>query len=347
MVKQGLYLVHLFGNPSGESLCADFFGADRHQNDSPPDPDQAPLPFARRVPPLGRRGLAWGLELAIVVVGIAAPVYGGIVHTQRAEQQDAAAAVRLSPLLQIAQTTVAQTFGLPRRALRETITPLTYGLWSVALGVPVVLLGIHLYGLRRRGASGPKAWLRIQVITVDGQMPTGRQVLLRDGVGKWGMPLAIAYGLWRIAGGFPNLWILLGLSVLSLVAESATGVFNRARRPWHDWLAGTCTVDPETGAIVRLTHQLASEDTAIVPQPNSGGAITWAEDESGLTGVVLNTAPHWPEPQTPRWRSLPPTLGILLLLAVGATSAAGGYWLRGRTLPPPATPPYLANWWRP
>jgi hypothetical protein len=133
-----------------------FFGADRHQNDSPPDPDQAPIPFTRRVPPVGRRGLAWGLELAIVVVGIAVPIYGGIVHTQRAEQQDAAAAVRLSPLLQTAQTTVAQSLGLPRRALRETVTPLTHGLWSVALGVPVVLLGIHIYSLRRWGRVGQK-----------------------------------------------------------------------------------------------------------------------------------------------------------------------------------------------
>jgi uncharacterized protein YjbI with pentapeptide repeats len=162
-------------------------------------------------------------------------------------------------------------------------------------------------------------------------MPTWRQALLRDGVGKWGVPLAIAYGLWRIAGGFPNPWILVGLSALSLVAESATGVFNQARRPWHDWLAGTCTVDPETGAIVRLTHQLA-DDTEIVSQPSPGGALTWTEDESGLAAVVLNPTPHWPE-QSQR-RSLPAALGILLLLAVGATSAVGGYWLRGRALPP-------------
>ncbi len=325
-----------------------FFGADRHQNDSPPNPAQAPVPFTRRVPPIGRRGLAWGLELSIMVMGIAVPLYGGLYHTQRAEQTasgaDSGAEVRLSPLLQATQSTVAQTLGLPRRSLRETVTPLTQGLWSVALGVPVVLLGIHIYSLSRWGSSAPKAWLRIQVITLDGQMPTWRQSLLRDGVGKWGAPLAIAYGLWRITGGFPNPLILAGISAVALVGESATGFLNRSRRPWHDQLAGTCTVDPETGAIVRLTHQWQSEDTEESPAPSalspsaSGGAITWTEDESGLTAVVLNPVPHWSEQPSPRGRSLPLAVGLLLLLGLAGTSAAGGYFLRGRTLAPPSDP---------
>jgi uncharacterized protein YjbI with pentapeptide repeats len=286
--------------------------------------------------------LAWGLELAIVVVGIAVPLYGGIAHTQRAEQDGSSAEVRLSPLLQAAQTTAAKTLGLPPRSLRETVTPLTHGLWSVALGVPVVLLGIHIYSLGRWGASGPKAWLRIQVVTLDGQMPTGRQSLLRDGLGKWGLPLAIAYGLWRVTGGFPNPLILMGLSVLALAGESATALLNRTRRPWHDILAGTCTVDPETAAIVRLTHQWQSEDAeaaqAALPPSSltgTGSAITWTEDESGLTAVVLNPGPTWPGQKPPR-RSPPPAVGLLLLLGLVGTSVAGGYFLRGRT--PPSDP---------
>ncbi|MGD1906716.1 MAG: pentapeptide repeat-containing protein, partial [Leptolyngbyaceae cyanobacterium] len=313
-----------------------------HSNDFPPDPDQAPMPFTHRVPPIGRRGLAWGLELAILLVGVAVPVYGGIYHTQRAEQTDTFTEVSLSPLLQTAQTTVARSLGLPQRSLRETVTPLTHGLWSAALGIPVVLLGIHIYSLGRWGASGPKAWLRIQVITLDGQRPTWRQSLVREGVGKWGIPLAIAYGLWRVAGGFPNPLILIGLSALTLTAESATALLNRARRPWHDWLAVTCTVDPDTGAIVRLTHQWESESTetddqAALPPATQGGAITWTEDESGLTAVVLNPGPTWPEQKPPR-RFLPPALSALLLLGLVGLSAAGGYFWRGRTLTPVSDP---------
>jgi hypothetical protein len=65
------------------------------------------------------------------------------------------------------------------------------------------------------------------------------RVLLREGVGCWGLPLSIAYLLWLYSGAFPSLGTLAGFSCLIILSEGMSARFDRQRRCLHDRLAGT------------------------------------------------------------------------------------------------------------
>jgi uncharacterized protein YjbI with pentapeptide repeats/uncharacterized RDD family membrane protein YckC len=278
-------------------------------------PSHTPQPFVHGVPTVGRRLLAWGLELTIVVASVGVPVaLGGYVNSRAENPQQ-----QLSPVLAIAQQQTGRLLGLPRRSLPERITPLTQLLWSGALGLPLVLGAAHLYGLSRRGTSGPKRWLGLQVVTLKGQVPGWQRILLREGVGRWGGPLVVAYGLWRMSGTFPQLLTLAGLGLTALVIENLSGGFNRSRRGWHDWLAGTCVMDRETGAMVRLAAQWSEDNPA---EAEASGALAWVEEGGTLTAVVLEPSD---EPQRSRffrgWGA------IALALLLGGVLGGGSYFL--------------------
>lgn len=299
----------------------------RHSAATPPPAIALPPPSAptRRGSLLGRRLFAWGLEATILVASVAGPFYWG----DRLQKQADAPTVPLTPALQVAQTTTAKALGLPPRSLPQTVPLWTNVLWSAALGLPLVLVGGHLYRLSRCGASGPKRWLGLQIVTLEGQVPSWRHTLLREGLGKWGGPLLVAYGLWRFSGAFPSSLILVGLGSLALIGESLSGLFNHPRRSWHDWLAGTCVVDEETGALVRLAAQWDDARTAAA----QSGPLAGGPDPGGLTSVVLS-------PMNRSWLGvlLPPQrsgLGVTLLtlLLLGGLAGMGGYHWLSRMLP--------------
>lgn len=266
---------------------------------------------------MGRRLLAWGLEVAVVAASIAGPFYFGSQLNRRAETR----ATDLAPTLQFVQTGAAKALGLSPRSLPEKVTPLTNLLWSAALGLPLILAAGHVYSISRYGRSWPKQWMGVQVLALNGQMPGLGRTLVREGIGKWASPLLVAYGLWRVSGAFPVVGIFLGLGAIALLGESLTGLGNRPRRACHDWLAGTCVVDQETGAIIRLSSLWDAEAR---PQSGWHRMGDWVQSV-GPTSVVLNpTRQDWQKTDlTPAKLGL----GLGLLLTFGGLIGVGSYYL--------------------
>ena len=277
------------------------------------------------MPTLGRRLLAWSLEVAILTASIAGPLYVGGKLNEKTETPSA----ELTPALKVAHHWAAQVLGLSPRSRPRQVNPLTNVVWSASLGLPLILAAAHLYSMSRYGKSWPKQWLGVQVLTLAGQMPGWRQTLLREGIGKWGGPLAIAYVVWNMSGAFPNLFLLVGLGAVALVGESLTGLGNRPRRPWHDWLAGTCVVDQETGAIIRLSHLWEQEaDDLSQPYPpyhQARAGLSWADSQGGLTSVIFNPIGFAGISTWPQFSRLGIGLGAFLI--VGSLAGVGSYHL--------------------
>ncbi|MBD0336256.1 MAG: pentapeptide repeat-containing protein, partial [Cyanobacteria bacterium Co-bin13] len=112
-----------------------------------------------------------------------------------------------------------------------------------------------------------------------------------------------AYGLWIGSGAFPQIALLGALAGLALAAEGSTGWLNRARRPWHDLLAGTQVV---AAGVYFPAKQLGTDSyrevtvAAYSVDPVYDSAPPYAESEGGLTSVILlppgKTPPiarHW------------------------------------------------------
>ncbi|MGF1522909.1 MAG: pentapeptide repeat-containing protein [Leptolyngbyaceae cyanobacterium] len=273
------------------------------------------------MPTLGRRFLAWSLELAIFAGSIAGPLYWGGQLNQRATTTTA----NLPPVLKATQTTLAKSLGLSPRSLPEKVTPFTNVLWSIALGLPLALAVAHLYSIGRYGRSWPKQWLGVQVLALNGKLPGWRRSLLREGFGKWGGPALIAYGIWQLSGGFPGLLVLGGLGVLAVVGESLTGLGNRPRRSWHDWLAGTCVVDQETGAIIRLSSLWDEVVAPAAASQDDSQALVLGDTYGGPTSVVLGPA----NGKRRRYRIYQSELGLSIgaLLILGGLAGVGSYHL--------------------
>ena len=291
----------------------------------------APAPIsdhAKRVPTLGRRFLAWSLEVAILTASVALPFYLGsqanktFDHTKR----------DLSPTLQWVQTGTAKALGLSPRSLPTQVTPLTNLLWSAALGLPLILAAGHIYRVGRSGQSWPKQWLGVQVLALNGQMPGWPRTIIRESVGKWGCPLLVAYGVWQLSGAFPVIGMLVGLGAIALIGESLTGLGTRPRRAWHDWLAGTCVVDEDTGAVIHLSSLWHAE--AKVP-PGLGRSGRWAQAVGPTSVVIKPHPPGWPDSELTLSKV---GLGLGLLLTIGGLTGGVSYFLLGRPSTAAATP---------
>ncbi|MEM9766351.1 MAG: pentapeptide repeat-containing protein, partial [Cyanobacteria bacterium P01_D01_bin.71] len=239
-------------------------------------------------------------------------------------QQAATRPADLTPVLQVVQQQGARALGIPQRSLPTRVTPLTNLLWTASLGLPLLLTVGHLYVLGRLGYSAPKRWLGLQVLALNGQMPGVGRALIREVVGKWGSPVALAYGVWQVSGAFPLVGVLIGLGGLALIGESLTGLGSRSRRAWHDWLAGTCVVDQYTGAMIHL----ASLWNAQTELPEGLGRFSDWVQTAGPTSVIIN-------PDSARWKVTDLTLpkigvGLGLLITLGGLTGVGSYFLLGR-----------------
>jgi len=265
-------------------------------------------------PLLWRRLLAWGIEVTLLVGSIGGPVQLGLWANTTDRK------VPLTPPLQWSQTAIARTLALPKRHLYTEVSPLTNGLWSIALVLPLVFAGSQWYRSAKTGRPLSKSWVGLQVVTLSGERPGGWRILLRS-AGRWGTPLALAYGMWYAIGGFPHLGILGGLTLLTLTGQSLTVVMGHGRG-WHDRLAGTLVIARGEAHLVgkpalESTPGASSADVTAL----RGGNLSQADSvatASGLTYRVLG--PHGGQ----RWRL---AIGAGLLLAV---MALGGLWLRTR-----------------
>lgn len=188
---------------------------------------------------LWRRMGAWAVEVALIAASGGLPFAIG----QAARTALEGPPVPLNPVLASVEDAAAKTFAIPPHLRPTAVAPMTNLFWSGALVLPVALGGLQLFLLATTGKTSPKAWFGLQLTDEQGRAPGLGRVLLREGVGRWGLPLGTAYGVWRASGAYPDLSILLGLAVVGLAVESGAALLDPQRRPWRDRLAKTRVVD--------------------------------------------------------------------------------------------------------
>lgn len=235
-----------------------------------------------RLPVGVRRVAAWTIEVSFVAISAIAPYQLGAFVNDRYGGDP----VPMNPMIAATDETIARTLAIPRRDRPGGIAPMTNIVWSIAVIAPVVVGGAQLYRLAKTGQTDPKAWFKLRVVTGNYQSPGFTGVILREGVGRWGIPLGLAYLIWRYSGAFPGLGILGGLAGVFMLAEAASAKFDREGRPFHDRLAHTRVVD--------TTQPIAASAAATVVYPpgyRDDPEVMYQLDENGaMTAIVLSPA---------------------------------------------------------
>lgn len=285
-----------------------------------------------------RRLVAWGLEVGLLVSSAALPWALGEAVRRHSEAET----VPLNPAVTLVQGAIAQPLGLSRQRLVTAVPPLTNVVWFSALVLPVALAGSQIHSLVTRGKTWPKAWLGLQVVA-DGYSSLGHSSLgvsaaLKRELGRWGLPMVVAYGLWLGSGAFPSLPWLGGLALAGSLGVGATGQVSRSRRAWYDYLAGTRVLLLRGGQVPSryspgadaqdndyLNGQGSAKGTYALTTPLVG--LT-TEEYGGLTAIVLSPADS-AEVLGPRgWRRHLPVLGALAGVVV--LGGLGALWLDRR-----------------
>ncbi|QLE39840.1 low-complexity protein [Nostoc sp. C052] len=244
-----------------------------------------------------RRFAAWAAEITLVVTSGLIPFGLGVYANSRSDLNR----VPLNPVLVVTERAIARPLALPvSYGIRNVAWP-TNILWTIALLAPVTLSWWQLYLLAKTGSTIPKRWLKVRVINEQGKPPGLGAVVIREGVGRWTVPISIAYLLWRYSFAFPNLGLFTFLSLLMIVGEGISLPSRRGRRALHDQLAGTYTVDA-LSASNRQDQSAGSNDEA----------EEWQEGNEELALVQANQSPNL-------WRRIQQNPN-LTLFGVGLTS---------------------------
>lgn len=277
-----------------------------------------------------RRLVAWSLEVGLLVSSIVLPwAIGEVVR-----RHSAAEAVPLNSSVAAVQGAIAPPLGLPRQRLVTEVPPLTNFLWFSALVLPAAVVGSQIYGLATRGKTWPKAWLGLQVVA-ENQPGLGAQAAVVRELGRWGLPLTVAYGLWLGSGAFPSLPWLGGLTLVSGLGMGATGQSSRSRRAWYDYLAGTRVLLLRGGQVPSRYSPEVGEGSGVTPSPgfDFGGSRSplvglTTEEYGGLTAIVLSPADSAEVLGSRGWRRHLPLMGALA--GVVALGGLGALWLDRR-----------------
>ncbi len=258
-------------------------------------PDPSWQTQSQQMPLLVRRCGAWAVEISLIAAGALVPFSIGALVNKESQT------VPLNPSVAAASETVARTLGIPVRDRNPRVAPLTNLFWSGALLAPAVLAAWQLFLLARTGQTLPKRWFGVKVVTASGIPPGFRRVLIRESFGRWGVPLGVAYGIWRLSGAFPDLIILGGLSALAVLADGAFGLRYK-RQSGHDRLANTLVVNGRS-------HQLSA---------NPIKSQEWTEEDAQIAALVLTPEANMKEdPSLWNWiRQHPGT--TLVIVTIGS-----------------------------
>ncbi len=268
---------------------------------------------SKPLPLVTRRIAAWTVEVSLIALSGLVPYSLGIA----AKSDPTGEQVTLNPVVTVTTDAIAKTLGLPvSETNSKLVTPLTNVFWSAAVVAPLLLTGWQLYLLSKTGSTLPKRWFRVRVVTAAGTVPSLPRILLREGIGVWGLPLSIAYILWRSCA-FPHLGVLAGLSCLMVLGEGITARFHRQRRCWHDLIAGTYVVDanrtfkplPLVKAIVQPTKQNKS-----YPRTVTNGIVT---SPARVTSINQRGHSWW------KWMRRNPTITLLLVSLTSLATVLG------------------------
>nr|WP_293109313.1 pentapeptide repeat-containing protein [Okeania sp. SIO2F4] len=254
---------------------------------------------SKQLPIWVRRCGAWATEVSLIVVSGTVPFWLGQLSNIGNKS------VPLNPVVGKTTEVIANTFGIPLRNRYQKVTPLANLLWSGALLAPVVIVGWQLYLLASTGQTLPKRWFEVRVVAALGNSPGWKKTLIREGLGKWGLPMGTAYLIWRITGAFPSLGILLLLGGLTSFIDIYFVRFNKLRRTGHDRLANTFVVDANSGQLDSNPFSLGGTETQI-----SIATIVLTQKKSESFYL-------WP------WMRQNPGIALLIVTTVGMVSVLG------------------------
>ncbi|MEG4801480.1 pentapeptide repeat-containing protein [Microcoleus sp. ARI1-B5] len=227
-----------------------------------PDPSwQTP---SKQMPLLVRRCGALAVEISLIAASALVPFSIGALVNKETQT------VPLNSSVAAASETVARILGIPVRDRNPRVAPLTNLFWSGALLAPAALAAWQLFLLARTGQTLPKRWFGVKVVTASGNPPGFGRMLVREIFGRTGVPLGVAYGIWRLTGAFPDLIILGGLSCLAVLADGAFALRYK-RQSGHDRLANTLVVNARS-------HQQSA---------NPVKSQEWTEEDAQIAALVL------------------------------------------------------------
>ena len=236
------------------------------------------LPFT------ARRLAAWATEITLVLTSGLVPFGLGVYANSRNDFNR----VPLHPVLVVTQRAIARPLALPVSYGIPNVAAASNFLWIIALLSPITLSWWQLYLLGKTGSTIPKRKFGVRVVNEVGK-PVGLAIAVaREGVGRWSIPVSIAYILWRYSFAFPNLGLFTFLAVLMVLGEGMALPSRRGRRAFHDWLAGTYTIDT-----IDSTHPLHSWEQGEQPQVGESEQELAPLSMSTLTGETTNIATFW------------------------------------------------------
>lgn len=188
---------------------------------------------------LPRRLAAWGLEVYLVALSGFIPYSIGSYLDNHSQSQR----VEIHPILASGDQIISHTLALPPSSEPRQVPPLTNLFWGLGIVTPIAFSAWQLHLLAKTGRTLPKYWLNLRVLSHCGHSPGWLRILLREGLGKWGLPWGTAYLIWRYSLAFPNVGLFLGLGGAVLLLEASLLFRNSRRRCFHDYVGGTKVVD--------------------------------------------------------------------------------------------------------
>ncbi|MBD2250393.1 heterocyst-specific glycolipids-directing protein HglK [Nostoc parmelioides] len=232
------------------------------------NPPSKNLAKPNSLPLATRRLAAWATEITLLATTGLVPFGLGVYINSRSDINREP----LNPALVVTERAIARPLALPADyGIRNVAWPTNY-LWMLALLAPTALSWWQLYLLAKTGSTLPKRWFGVKVVNEEGTSPGLAAVVVREGIGRWTVPMSVAYILWRYSFAFPNLGLFTSLAVLMVMGEALALPARRGRKALHDWLAGTYVVDANRPV---SSPDLASSGrglSGVSPQPEEGNA---------------------------------------------------------------------------
>lgn len=189
-----------------------------------------------------RRFVAWTVEITLFIASGLVPYALGAYVNSRSDIQR----VPLNPILVVTQKAIARPLALPvNYGIRNVAWP-TNILWTLAVLLPTTFSWWQLYLLAQTGSTIPKRWFGVRVVNAEGSAPGLSAIVVREGLGRWTVPVSAAYLLWRYSFIFPNLSLFTSLTILMILAEAKGWPGQKYPRSFHDQLARTYTIDAKS-----------------------------------------------------------------------------------------------------
>lgn len=269
------------------------------ENTDPETNDQNVEIKPKRSTLLLRRVGAWLLEIGLITTSALVPLTMGHLTNRGPEL------VSLNSISLTTSETISQILGLPGRDKNRQVTPITNLLWLIAFIAPIIMIITQLYLLANKGQTLPKRWLGIKVVNASGMPPQWVSVIKREILGRYGIPLTLAYAIWRLSGAFPIQFILWGLVSLFLLGDALFLRSNSLRRTAHDRIGGTFVMDAELAKINPNPFSLIDGNAP----PVTSSAIVLYQEEIRRQTINL-------------WLWMRQNPGLTLLIVTGSSIAA-------------------------